>query len=353
MTRRFTAELPVWRASKTGTVAYSCHSISLLSALGGAPRATLGRWDVADSRRHELESEPMSPQTFDESAPRPQPSAGFLSGASARVDLAARRAQGQATGILPGGVLPISEQASLVASEQVEEEQVDKTSTGSSCQAEASTSAATGASVDEATAAECGGSIHRHGPFDEGHLQAWIALVVRQDQLALAKLYDAMAGRVYGLALRITRQVQTAEEVTEDVFWQVWRNAPRFDAARGGAMAWILTMARSRALDALRRTDRAVALNEQHFAALPGDADPQDLLAAVQREHRLHVALRNLDPLPRQLLALAFFRGFSHEEIASQMSLPLGTVKSHIRRALLRMRPLLAADDGPSSVVTP
>lgn len=186
----------------------------------------------------------------------------------------------------------------------------------------------------------------------EAQLQAWIAAVAGQDQQALAKLYEAMAGRVYGLALRITRQVQSAEEVAEDVFWQVWRQAPRFDATRGSAVAWILTIARSRALDALRRRDRAEPLEDERLAALADDADPQDLLAAVQRQHRLHAALRSLDPLPRQLLALAFFRGLPHEEIAAQMSLPLGTVKSHIRRALLRLRQLLGADDSPSPMVT-
>lgn len=188
---------------------------------------------------------------------------------------------------------------------------------------------------------------------DEARLQAWISRVVRQDEQALAELYEAMAGRIYGLALRITRHVQTAEEVTEDAFWQIWRQAPRFDARRGSVVTWMLTIARSRALDALRRTDRTEALDEESLADQQADSDPHDLLAAVQRQHRLHSALRRLDPLPRQLLALAFFRGLSHEEIASQMSLPLGTVKSHIRRALLHLRELLGRDDLHSSTVTP
>ena len=188
---------------------------------------------------------------------------------------------------------------------------------------------------------------------DEARLQVWISRIVRQDEQALAKLYEAMAGRIYGLALRITRHVQTAEEVTEDAFWQIWRQAPRFDARRGSVVTWMLTIARSRALDALRRADRAEALDEESLADEQADTDPHDLLAAVQRQHRLYSALRRLDPLPRQLLALAFFRGLSHEEIASQMSLPLGTVKSHIRRALLHLRELLGTDDLHSSTVTP
>ena len=192
----------------------------------------------------------------------------------------------------------------------------------------------------------------------EDCLRDWIARVVHQDQQALAQLYETLAGRVYGLALRITRHVQTAEEVTEDCFWQVWRQAPRFDPARGAALAWIMTIARSRALDALRRADTAEPLGEDRLATIEaeGGGDPHDLLDAVEKQHRLHAALRGLEPLPRQLVALAFFRGLSHEEIAGQMDLPLGTVKSHIRRALLRLRELLDSKPGAavsSDLVTP
>ena len=138
-----------------------------------------------------------------------------------------------------------------------------------------------------------------------------------------------------------------AEEVAEDTFWQIWRQAPRFDAERGSAVAWIMTIARSRALDALRGVDPAEC--EAEPGELAGNEassrdDPLDLLAAMQQGHRLHAALASLDPEPRQLVALAFFRGLSHEEIAAQTQLPLGTVKSHIRRALARLRQALSGD---------
>ena len=161
------------------------------------------------------------------------------------------------------------------------------------------------------------------------------------DEEALARLYEAMAGKVYGLALRITRNVQTAEEVVEDTFWQIWRQAPRFDPVRGNASAWVMTMTRSRALDALRRVDPAASdadVGESEEASADG---PEVLLASRQAGRKLDAALANLDPLPRQLVALAFFRGLSHEEIAIHMGLPLGTVKSHIRRALVRLRDIL------------
>lgn len=179
---------------------------------------------------------------------------------------------------------------------------------------------------------------------DEARLRGWIAAIGRGDESALGHLYDATLGRVHGLALRITRNAQAAEEVAEDVYWQVWRQALRFDPARGNAMTWLLTIARSRALDSLRREDEADAHPEPETliaAEAAQEGDPQDLFEATQRSHALHAALETLDAQPRQLLALAFFRGLTHEEIAQQTALPLGTVKSHIRRALAALRGVL------------
>ncbi|MEC5387381.1 sigma-70 family RNA polymerase sigma factor [Uliginosibacterium sp. H3] len=184
-------------------------------------------------------------------------------------------------------------------------------------------------------------------PVQESQLQAWIAGVTRQDQAALNALYQACTSRVYGLVLRITRNAELAEEVVEDTFWQVWRQAPRFDPARGTALAWILTMARSRALDALRARDPAMA-TEDVTALLDARSEqaigPEDLLDAVQSGHRLHQALQQLEVQPRQLIALAFFRGLTHDEIATHTGVPLGTVKSHIRRGLNTLRTLLGAE---------
>ena len=180
---------------------------------------------------------------------------------------------------------------------------------------------------------------------DAGALADLLRRICAEDEEAFAELYDATLGRVYGLALRILRDPQSAEEVTEDVFFQVWRQARRYDPARGRPLAWILTIARSRALDHLRRRDPAQPHPEPDTllaaeAAAPGG--PQDLLAASRDGERLHAALAGLDPLPRQMIALAFFRGCTHEEIALQADLPLGTVKSHIRRALAVLRAALA-----------
>lgn len=196
---------------------------------------------------------------------------------------------------------------------------------------------------------------------DAEALAALLGRIARQEEAALEALYEATVGRVHGLALRILRDPQAAEEVTEDVFFQVWRQAGRYDPARGRPLGWLLTLARSRALDQARRRDEAVCHPDPetlHGEEAGGgfdscgahDArDPQDLLAATEAHRSLHRALAALEPVPRQMVALAFFRGLTHEEIAAQADLPLGTVKSHIRRALAALRGALAAGFEPSA----
>jgi RNA polymerase sigma-70 factor (ECF subfamily) len=182
-------------------------------------------------------------------------------------------------------------------------------------------------------------------PVDDARLAGWIEAIVDHDERALSALYDATLSRVYGLALRIVRRPAWAEEVVEDTYFQVWRQAARFDPARGRALTWLLAMARSRAIDALRREDRFVhdSLDTDDAPAV-ADAKalaPDDLLECARGHEMLHRALLNLGPQPRQLVALAFFRGLSHEEIAEQTALPLGTVKSQIRRSLITLREVL------------
>lgn len=179
---------------------------------------------------------------------------------------------------------------------------------------------------------------------DDSQLQAWIAGIVEHDERALLALYEATLSRVYGLVLRLVRRSQLAEEVAEEVYFQVWRQAPRFDAERGRPLTWLLAMARSRAIDAIRRESRFQheALDEEATpVAAPATESGDELLAVAQGHAELHRALLLLKPQPRQLVALAFFNGLSHEEIASQTHLPLGTVKSQIRRALITLRETL------------
>jgi RNA polymerase sigma factor (sigma-70 family) len=183
---------------------------------------------------------------------------------------------------------------------------------------------------------------------DDAEMARWIERIVEHDERALEALYDATSGRVYGIVLRITQRAALAEEVVEDTYWQVWRQAPRYDAARGRPLTWLLAMARSRAIDALRRDDRFrhEALPEEGVAD-DGDGapPPQDLLDATRGAAALHAVLERLDPRARQLVSLAFFRGLTHEEIAAREALPLGTVKSLIRRSRQQLRKALESAD--------
>jgi len=181
-------------------------------------------------------------------------------------------------------------------------------------------------------------------PVADAQLVRWIAAVVERDDRALASLYDATCARVFALVRRIVRSEALADEVVEDAYFQVWRQAARFSPGRGPAMAWLLTMARSRAIDALRNEARAQhePLNEEQWAR-PGEPTPgcDELVDSGRHHAELHRALMLLGAQPRQMVSLSFFRGLTHEEIASQMALPLGTVKSQIRRALLTLRKAL------------
>ncbi len=206
------------------------------------------------------------------------------------------------------------------------------------------------ASMDasEAGATERAASVCAAGALpsaSDAQLCAWIEAIVLRDERALAALYDATFALVYGLVLRIVRRVPLAEEVVEDAYFQVWRQAARFDASRGAPLAWMLTIARSRAIDSLRRgaRDEHMSLDAAGGVELLGDEAPaaDELLDLAQRHAALHQALLGLGAQPRQLLSLAFFRGLTHEEIAQQTQLPLGTVKSQIRRALLALREAL------------
>ena len=175
----------------------------------------------------------------------------------------------------------------------------------------------------------------------DAEMAEWLSAIAKLDQRALEALYEATVSRVYGVALRICRLPQTAEEVTEDVYVQVWKTATTFDPARGKPLTWLLTICRSRALDSLRRQDRAEPTDQierlQEGEADPED-DPQNLLLATERNRTLNRALQQLSAMQRQLLALAFFQGLTHQEIAEHSALPLGTVKSHLRRALQTLR---------------
>lgn len=176
--------------------------------------------------------------------------------------------------------------------------------------------------------------------------RALVAAMARGDETALNSLYEATLPRIYGLALRVTGRKDLAEDVVVEVYWQAWRDAARYDARRGEPMAWLYTICRSRALDMLRRRDEAELHPdpEELIAGLPGnETQPLDALCAAEAGSALAAALECLTPVQRQMVALAFFRGLSHQEVAEHTGLPLGTVKSHLKRAQDALRQALGS----------
>lgn len=163
-----------------------------------------------------------------------------------------------------------------------------------------------------------------------------IARMAQADEAALGHFYETTLSRVYGLALRITGRHDLAEEVCIETYWQVWREADRYDATRGEPFAWLMMMTRSRALDTLRRQDSAMShadpeiyLESEHCP----EPQPIDYLLSLEMAGALGRALALLTPVQRQMVGLAFYRDLSHQEISTQTGLPLGTVKSHLKRA--------------------
>ncbi|MFL5578316.1 MAG: RNA polymerase sigma factor [Gemmatimonadaceae bacterium] len=167
------------------------------------------------------------------------------------------------------------------------------------------------------------------------------------DEGALAVLYDRWVDPVHALVLHVVRDAAEAEDVVEEVFWQAWRQAARFDPVRGGVSTWLFTIARSRALDrrrALARSREELAGAEETPAAetaspAPGPAEAAE---AAERRARVRSALDELPPEQREALELAYFGGMSQVEIAERTGSPLGTVKTRVRLALQKLRGRLA-----------
>ena len=164
--------------------------------------------------------------------------------------------------------------------------------------------------------------------------------VAAGDRDAFQALYQEQSPRLYGVALRITRHSAQAADAVHDAFLQVWRNAGRFDIARGNPEAWLLSLARYRALDIARRGGRELPGDDLPDRA-DEDPDPLARLESARDATALHRCLEGLDVERRRLVALAFVEGLTHVELAERVAMPLGTVKSWIRRSLQTLRACL------------
>ena len=165
------------------------------------------------------------------------------------------------------------------------------------------------------------------------------------NEQALESLYDATVGKLYALASAILRHAQDAEDVVCATYEQAWESAAQYDPGRATALGWLMMMCRSRALDQLRKRKlHAVPLADVRLSeADENAAPPDDLLSLVQENSRVYAALATLSEERRQLISLSFLRDLTHAEIAELTGMPLGTVKSHLRRALSQLRAHLEA----------
>ncbi len=164
--------------------------------------------------------------------------------------------------------------------------------------------------------------------------------VARGDQQAFAELYDRVAGIVHGVVRRVLRDPSQSEEVTQEVLVEVWRTATRFDAERGRAKTWILTMAHRRAVDRVRseqasrdRTDRVGQRDQTR------DFDEVAEQVETRFEHQqIREGLAALTDLQREAVELAYFQGYTYREVSELLETPLGTIKTRMRDGLIRLR---------------
>jgi RNA polymerase sigma-70 factor (ECF subfamily) len=159
------------------------------------------------------------------------------------------------------------------------------------------------------------------------------------DQTALHSLYKGTAPQLFGLALRILRSRETAEEIIQDCFVLVWRNAHTFDPSRGAAMAWLARIVRNRCIDVIRRRGREAPLDDAPIEDREDPASrPADQAVLSCDARRLQDCLDKLEEGPRNTLKLIYYEGMTYQEVAAHVGVPLGTVKSWVRRSLIRLR---------------
>lgn len=173
-----------------------------------------------------------------------------------------------------------------------------------------------------------------------------LARCAQGDAKAFRQLYDTTAPRMYAVAFRILRNTALASDAVHDAMLQVWRNSARYDAARGNADGWLVSLVRYRALDICRRQGRELTGVDLPERADDGP-DALDFLVADAEGAALQACLEQIEPPRRKLVLLAFVEGLTQTEVAARVGQPLGTVKSTIRRALLALRACL--EDGPGT----
>ncbi|MGB0082566.1 MAG: sigma-70 family RNA polymerase sigma factor [Terracidiphilus sp.] len=176
------------------------------------------------------------------------------------------------------------------------------------------------------------------------HDSALIERMMAGDEAALSTLYDRYSAMLFGMLMRILRDQQAAEEVLQDLFLQLWRNAAQFDAGRGSLPAWLMVSGRNRAISRLRgRRDREVLEEEEgdYANTFVSGQNIEDEAVRAQLARNVSAALEQLPAEQRQAVELAYFEGMTQSEIANRTGIPLGTVKTRMRTAMQTLRQIL------------
>lgn len=188
---------------------------------------------------------------------------------------------------------------------------------------------------------------------DPQQLRAWLAAAAARDAKAFRSLYDATSPKLFGYALRILHKRELAEEVLQESFVSIWNSARSYQSQLAAPMTWMAAIVRNKALDALRRVDGTLEIDVDTFDSAilnalhdPG-ATPIEALQISSDAKALAYCMSMLEGLHRQVIGMAFYHDLSHSEVAQQMAIPIGTVKTWIRRSLERLKTCLAKGERP------
>ncbi|MCW2788946.1 MAG: polymerase subunit sigma [Aeromicrobium sp.] len=178
-----------------------------------------------------------------------------------------------------------------------------------------------------------------YAPDAVADLNDLLTRVGRGDEHAFAEVYDALAASVHGLARRVIRDPARAEEVSQEVFIQVWQSAARFDAARGNAKSWVLTLAHRRAVDAVRHDQAATNRENKYDWSNGPDYDEVEETVTISLEHeQVRRCLDGLTDLQREAVTLAYYQGYTYAEVATALDANTATVKTRMRDGIVRLR---------------
>ena len=184
------------------------------------------------------------------------------------------------------------------------------------------------------------------GTDDAAQLARLLARSSRGDEEAFAHLYDRTSARVFGLARRVVRDPAQAEEVAQEAYLEIWRQSARFDAERGAALAWMLTIVHRRAVDRVRSAESSRERDTRYAAV--GDGPEHDVVeeavTATLESARVRRALASLTAVQREAITLAYYGGYTYREVSELLDVPLGTVKTRMRDGLVRLRDTLGVE---------